>query len=699
MSSNKSPLKAILEFLQNFVKSPRFIKTSKVTGIVAGIILLLFFVAWFSLRGWILNTAYSKIQNKLKAKGYTLTVQEKGFEGVFGVHFKDIYLNVSNTDSSELLKYPLLNAKEVSVSISIWRTIWHGPSLGNVKAIKLVVNAIDSANINNFKALYASDDKPKEFSKSKDDLANSIFKKVKKIISQAPAWVDLEDVNIHYQDYARHMTLNIPLCKYVNSDISGEINFTSANPYLNEAKFKANSPVFVQTNSTKGFAYNGELDRDDLTGEITIIGANKKKFVELPFVIGGMGFKKAHFVLNSLDQTNKGIEFDAQGEIEDLKAESKRISDTLVTVKNCSGRFVAYFAKNYVELDSQSQIQLNGIKTKLFARYDMGANPKYALQFNIPTIPAQQFFSSLPFGLFRNTSTIKASGTLAYRLKFELEHKHPSSCVLESVMETSKDFKILQWGLANPNRLNTAFIHEFYDKGSLVAQFEVGRGNPFFTPYNEISPSVPKAVMKSEDPSFFYHKGFYTEAFRASIAHNYRLKRFARGGSTISMQLIKNVFLGRKKTMARKIEEILLVWLIEDQHIVSKTRMLEVYLNIIEWGPGIFGIGEAADFYFEKHPSEINLGEAAFLASIIPSPKSAGWAIDSAGHVKDRFGHFRLLKTRLLAMDSANADTSVFNVQFSPRAIRRFKGKPKTDAIVPQDVGIENIENEELIPE
>jgi hypothetical protein len=145
------------------------------------------------------------------------------------------------------------------------------------------------------------------------------------------------------------------------------------------------------------------------------------------------------------------------------------------------------------------------------------------------------------------------------------------------------------------------------------------------------------------------------------------------------MQLVKNVFLGRKKTMARKIEEILLVWLIEDQRIVSKTRMLEVYLNIIEWGPGIFGIGEAADFYFDKHPSQINLGEATFLASIIPSPKNAGWAIDSSGTVKDRFGHFRLLKNRLLAQDSTFADTSVFNVKFSPKAMRRFKGKPKTE--------------------
>ena len=92
MSSNKSPLKAILEFLQRFVKSPRFIKISKITSIGAGIILILFFVAWFSLRGWILNTAYAKIQNKLNTKGYTLTVQEKGFDGIFGVYFNDIYL-------------------------------------------------------------------------------------------------------------------------------------------------------------------------------------------------------------------------------------------------------------------------------------------------------------------------------------------------------------------------------------------------------------------------------------------------------------------------------------------------------------------------------------------------------------------------------------------------------------------------------
>lgn len=678
MNSSKFHPKAILALLLNFVRSQRFIKITKITGIISGILILLFFVVWFSFRNYFLETAFSKAQFSFAKKGYTLTCNNKGFDGVFGIHFSKLYLDkTEKIDSFHLLDYPLFTADQISVSISIWRSIWNGPSLGNFKAIKLNVNLVDSANVSNYKALLKSENSsPKE--KKKDDLANSIFKKVKSVIAKSPAWVNLEQINIHFQDSALHISVSIPNCTYIHQDIKGEINFSTENPLLSETHYQSGQQIILR--NAKGFAFEGQLDRDDLTGEVTILGSKNQKFVEIPFIIGGLGFKRAHFVLNSLDQTRKGIEFDAQGEISQLKAEEKRISDTLVSINNCSGRFLAYFGKDYVEIDSQSQLQINGIKTKFFARYDIGNNPHYALQFQIPSIPAQQFFSSLPAGLFRNTSGIVATGTLAYRFKFELEHQKPHQCILESDMETSKDFKVVKWGNADPRKLNTTFIHDFYDKGNLVASFAVGPSNPFYTPYNEISPDVPRAVMKSEDPSFFYHRGFYKDAFRSSIAQNYRLKRFARGGSTISMQLIKNVFLGRKKTMARKIEEILLVWLIEDQRIVSKTRMLEVYLNIIEWGPGIFGIGEAADFYFDKHPSQINLGEATFLASIIPSPKNAGWAIDSSGTVKDRFGHFRLLKNRLLAQDSTQADTSIFNIHFSSKAMRRLKGHKKEES-------------------
>ena len=87
------------------------------------------------------------------------------------------------------------------------------------------------------------------------------------------------------------------------------------------------------------------------------------------------------------------------------------------------------------------------------------------------------------------------------------------------------------------------------------------------------------------------------------------------------MQLVKNVFLNRNKTVSRKLEEAIIVWMIESTGMVSKDRMLEVYLNVIEWGPDIHGIGKAAEFYFNKRPSELTVTESAFLATIIPNPK------------------------------------------------------------------------------
>jgi membrane peptidoglycan carboxypeptidase len=102
------------------------------------------------------------------------------------------------------------------------------------------------------------------------------------------------------------------------------------------------------------------------------------------------------------------------------------------------------------------------------------------------------------------------------------------------------------------------------------------------------------------------------------------------------MQLVKNAFLTRKKTIARKAEEILIVWLIENNRISSKQRMYEVYLNIIEWGPNVYGIKEASRFFFDKLPSQLNLAESLYLASIIPSPKRYQYSFDAYGNLRQR---------------------------------------------------------------
>jgi len=94
-----------------------------------------------------------------------------------------------------------------------------------------------------------------------------------------------------------------------------------------------------------------------------------------------------------------------------------------------------------------------------------------------------------------------------------------------------------------------------------------------------------------------------------------------RGASTISMQLVKNLFLERQKTIARKLEEMIITWLIEENRLVSKERMFEIYLNIIEWGPQVYGAQEEARFYFDKDVADLTLAEAIFMAGIIPQPK------------------------------------------------------------------------------
>ena len=105
----------------------------------------------------------------------------------------------------------------------------------------------------------------------------------------------------------------------------------------------------------------------------------------------------------------------------------------------------------------------------------------------------------------------------------------------------------------------------------------------------------------------------------SSLKHNLRLKKYAVGGSTISMQLAKNLFLSRDKNISRKVNEIFLSWYLNETF--SKNEILEFYLNVIEFGPELYGISRATDFYFAKNPSELNLKEATFLAKILPNPK------------------------------------------------------------------------------
>jgi Membrane carboxypeptidase (penicillin-binding protein) len=149
--------------------------------------------------------------------------------------------------------------------------------------------------------------------------------------------------------------------------------------------------------------------------------------------------------------------------------------------------------------------------------------------------------------------------------------------------------------------------------------FAIGPDNTDFVPYEKISPYLTAAIMTTEDSGFFKHRGWVSSQFKTALRRNLAGGGFRLGASSITMQMVKNVILGREKTLSRKFQELFLVWFVEQ--FLTKQRILELYFNAIEFGPRLYGIGPAARHYFGKNASDLSPAEAAFFSSILPSPK------------------------------------------------------------------------------
>ena len=156
-------------------------------------------------------------------------------------------------------------------------------------------------------------------------------------------------------------------------------------------------------------------------------------------------------------------------------------------------------------------------------------------------------------------------------------------------------------------------------KENETLSFDIGPDNPDFVPYDKISPYLTAAIMTTEDSGFFKHRGWVSPEFKTALRRNIVGGGFRLGASSITMQMVKNVLLGREKTLSRKFQELFLVWYVEK--ILTKARILELYFNAIEFGPRLYGIGAAARHYFGKSASDLSPLEAAFFSSILPSPK------------------------------------------------------------------------------
>lgn len=161
---------------------------------------------------------------------------------------------------------------------------------------------------------------------------------------------------------------------------------------------------------------------------------------------------------------------------------------------------------------------------------------------------------------------------------------------------------------------------EWRAKGQKMSIYQV------WMPLSAISPYLVKAVLISEDDKFYEHEGFDFEAMKMAVEKDIKAGRFKAGGSTISQQLAKNLYLSLSKNPLRKVREAVITWRLE--RTLSKRRIIEIYLNVVEWGDGVFGAEAASRRYFGKSAGDLTPMEACRLAVVLPSPRKLNPAGD-----------------------------------------------------------------------
>jgi hypothetical protein len=533
--------------------------------------------------------AAQKERNKL-----TISIKQAKFEGLGTVSLNEITVVPDSLDT-------LLSVAHFKVKVNLLPIL-----IGRIKIAELIVKGANLQLVNlsgkrNFEFLLKNKKDTTKLVNSNVDLAHIADNLINDLLYKVPARLDIQDCNLKVIDNRNQFNIAAKAIQILNN------RFYS---------------TFILNNNESIWHAEGNVYPESKKLNMQFYAENKK--VELPYIEQKFGLKinfdTVSTRMDAIDYQSGNLSISGNWHIHNLLLKHTKLAQKEVIVPRAAIDCKMLIGENFISIDSSSIATLGNIQIHPFVKYTIAPQKIYELKINTVKTDAQQFINSFPVGLFESIEGMKVAGQLSYHLNFYLDSKDPWHCKFDSKLARD-NFKIIQFGNVNFQKANGSFIHTAFEGGRAVKSMIVGPESFGFTPYAQITDYLKNALLTSEDPLFFSHRGFYEEAFRQSIATNFVAGRFKRGGSTISMQLVKNLFLTRNKTIARKLEEVLIVWMIENGRLIDKQRMFEVYLNIIEWGPNVYGVTDAARFYFDKFPSELNLGESIFLASIVPKPK------------------------------------------------------------------------------
>ncbi len=591
-----------------------FLKKHIKTGAwILGIFLLLLVIA-----GVVAYNKREALLEKMMAKAIAkadqdydldVAISEYGFNGLSTVHMKNVTVVPKNRDT-------LTTINEITLGIKLLPLIFGNVKLSQIDMNVGKLNIVFKDTVSNLDFLLKRKKNNKEEKKSKTDLAELANNLLNQVLYKIPDNMEIKDFLIR-----------------VNDNDTAKLNFLTTKATINDGEL--NSTILVNgTEST--WHINGTVKPGKKQLNLKLFADNKR--VKLPYLENKLHVK---FSFDTVQTEMKNASFSGDDykisgswSVKNLLFNHPKIAANDIIVKDVRIDADMLVGKNFIALDSSSTVFLRKASIHPYFKYTLGPNKIYEIKLHAPEQGAQEILSAFPQGLFESLDGMQVSGKIRYDLNFHLDTSLPDSVKFYSAL-TPINFKILRFGKTDLQKVNKPFVYTPYERGKPMRDIFIGPGNSNYTPLSEVSSNYKNAILTSEDPSFFTHKGFVMESIRKSIAVNFKAKKFVRGGSTISMQFVKNIFLSRQKTLSRKAEEILIVWLIENNRLVSKNRLLEVYFNIIEMGPNIYGIGEASRYYFGKKPSDLNIGEGIFLANIVPRPKIAMYKFKDNGNLKD----------------------------------------------------------------
>jgi hypothetical protein len=625
--------------MKNLINRFKNHKPKKTALIILISLFLVFFlislIAYFK-RDDLLNKLVLRSIDKAKLK-YNLNVKigSYGFNGLSAVHFRDITVVPEGKDS-------LANIPDFTVGVRLFPLIFGDVKISELQLNNALITLVKKDSTSNYDFLFKKDNSKASDKKESIDLADFANKIIHQALDKIPDDMSVKNFTISFVEDTTRVKIVTEYATIIDNDLDSKI---------------------ILNNKQAVWHIIGKANPSNQKLDLKLFADGRK--VELPYLERKYGLKinfdTVRTVMNRAEKKGSDFEIEGSWSVINLLINHPKIASNDVIVPNSNIDAKVIIGKDFVSIDSTSSVFLGKASIHPYIKIALNPHKIYELKLNASSQDAQEIFNAFPIGLFESLEGIKVKGKLAYNLNFKLDSKHPDDVIFSSTITPDKEFKIVEFGKTNFKKINSDFIYTPYEKGKPVRQILVGESNYNYVPINQISPYIQNALLTSEDPSFYSHKGFVEESIRQSIATNFKAKSFKRGGSTISMQLVKNIYLNREKTVARKIEEILIVWLIESQKLTTKSRMFEVYLNIIEWGRNVYGIGEAAQYYFGKRASDLTLGESIYLAHIVPKPKSSLYAWEHDGSLKPYLrGYFNLIGGLMARRGFTESDSSSY---------------------------------------